>query len=108
MEKLVALPDFYILECTFVVYAHETDVPVTFYTLKIHQVVIDIQFHHVELDDQAEYHGGTKVPVTLGSLCYFQVATVSFNFPELYCIAFQQQALALAILMVKENSVLAD
>jgi len=100
------LPHPDVLEGARVIAAHETYPPVAFHAFEVHQVVIDVEFHHVSLDDQAELQGGAEIHVAVGGLKDFEIASVRLDLPELDRIARQEQALALTAALVEKDAVL--
>ena len=100
------MPDADVFERGLVARVHEPDLPVAFHTLEVHQVVIDVKFHHVRLDDQSKLKGGTEVQVAPGSLKDFQLSSISLDFAEMDGIPRQKQALPLRVTLVEENAVL--
>jgi hypothetical protein len=54
---LLALPHADILESALPVVNHKTNPAIAFHPLEIHEVIIDVQLHHVTLDHQTKRQG---------------------------------------------------
>ena len=89
-----------------IVCTKQADVSIPFHPFEIHQVVVDVQLHHVVLDHEAEGGGGTEVDFTADGLLNLYVAPVGLHLPKRSAVAAHGEEIAAAVAMIEEDAAL--